>query len=249
MRRKIYSEDDLIEQLEHFIPDTLANLTLVNLGARKAYYLQDKDDLNNDMEYFLENTSNPEEYKSYLDIFKGIKDLPEKYNGDSWKFIEEFWKLFKKEEDILHKQRVYSLMNKYYPKLHIHEFPEKSGAFIITKKPLSKYQLSILQGENTNKKARFLGKVIDYPCYKTYGDLNYNHIYNIKVSTNLGYEFQIFGNTFCSDIHKRKFESLAMKYEKALKSKYSIMNRIVKNVYLEEDISDWSKFPKDFEIV
>jgi hypothetical protein len=100
MRRKVYSEDDLIEQLEHFTPDTLANLTLVNLGARKAYYLQDTSDLNNDREYFLQNISNPTEYKYYKDIFEGKEDLPEKYNGDSWKFIKEFRKIFRGEENV-----------------------------------------------------------------------------------------------------------------------------------------------------
>ncbi len=248
-------EEELLSQIEDIPIYNIGNLILVNLGARSACFLQDPRDVVNFEKYHIKHTKYPELTREYYKVMKEDEEneeneeLIELYNKyyeskdekEILELAEKMMKLFtssikkyqlsRDEIPSLLTKRVIEVVKKHYPDLYV--YPIYHGN-IVSKKPLSKYQLKKLEYDSPGNE-KYLGKIIDYPCYKNFSSENIAKLgsYSLSAITTLGYSFHIFGNTSCTETNGEKFRKLAKKYEKVLKSKNSILRAIVDKVIVE----------------
>jgi hypothetical protein len=225
---------EIKEQLKCFKPSIFINLILVNLGARSACLIMDPGDVNIVHKEFLElngkNVFTGEEYETLYDFFSmSDEEYENLYEGDFLNIV--YSKAYKKLNELINEQQIkltYEYVHKFYPKLHIYCI---WNGCIVSKKPLSKYKVN-----KANKDEKYLGKLIDYVCYKNY--LNYgestNKVFNmeLKFKNDIVEPIHIFGNTFCGPSDLIKFKSLCKKYMKAFTSDKSPIKDIVDSIEL-----------------
>lgn len=120
------------------------------------------------------------------------------------------------------------MINILYPKLN---FYQTNQGTIITLEQINPEEI-----KKFNQNNKFIGKIIDYPCYENWNkDLAFEYNYGIHIYVMLKKEyfgqkrFQILGNV-CSNNNKFKFIKMAKSYEKCLKE---ILPDLVNNVFVE----------------